>query len=163
FDPDKPGALRSLDEELEWHRRSPHGRYYRTKKKVDVDVSYTRTPLLPTDVHMLLVDARYSSHPSSETYPEWLRSELDNHRLEEPLQPEALAWRAELDQTSPLDFLRKAATKRPEDWRAWLMLAQLAGAAAEKETAYRMAVKLNPDSALAQSNLALFLASQGNP
>ncbi len=158
FNPDAPDALKSLDEALERHRRLGTGRYYRTK--ADADGSYSKAPILPADVHMLLIDARYSAGASNDASSGWLRSELHNVLLEEPLQPVALSWRAELDHTSPLEGLRRATTKSPADWRAWLLLGQ-AAVAKEKEAALQMAVNLNPDSVLALDQLAFFLATTG--
>jgi len=95
--------------------------------------------------------------------PEWLRPELQQLLLEEPLQPLAVAWRAELEQTSALALLRKATDKWPDNWQAWLFRGDAAQVTQEKGSAYQKAVNLKPDSALAQERMALFLAMNGNP
>jgi tetratricopeptide (TPR) repeat protein len=160
FNPDAPGALGSLDEALERHRRFGTARYYRTK--ADADTSYSKAPLSSADIHALLIDARYSASAPKDKSAEWLRSELHNVVLEEPLQPVAVSWRAELDHSSPLERLRKATRRWPEDWRAWLLLGQAADGA-EKEAALQTALKLNPDSVLALNQLAFYLATSGRP
>src|SRR5262249_38820134 len=117
----------------------------------------------PAEVHMLWLDARYSAEAVPRHSPDWLRSELHQLLLEEPLQPLAVAWRAELDQKPALELLRKATDKWPDNWRAWLLRGDAAEAPEEKGSAYQKAVKLNADSALAQERMALFLATRGTP
>lgn len=133
------------------------------KTKAEVDAAYSEEPLAPADVHLLLIEARLAARASNDEAEAWLRSELHDLILEEPLQPVALAWRAELGLDSPLAGLRKATERLPADWRGWLLLGQALDSDVEKAAAYRMAVKLKPDSALALQSLALFLATHGEP
>ncbi len=161
FNPDEPGALRALDDSLESHRSRPKAAYYRAQAQADE--RYTSEPMSPAEVHMLWLDARYSAQPVPRQNPDWLRSELHQLLLEEPLQPLAVAWRAELDQKPALALLRKATDKWPDNWQAWLFRGDAAEAPEEKGSAYQKAVKLNADSALAQERMALFLATNGNP
>jgi tetratricopeptide (TPR) repeat protein len=161
FNPDEPAALRALDDSLDRHRGRPKVAYYRAQ--ADADEGYTIEALSPTDVHMMWLDARYSAQSRRKDVPAWLPPELHELLLEEPLQPMALAWRAEFDQTPALELLRKATDKWPDDWRTWLFRGEAATAAEEKGTAYEMAVKLKPDSAFAQERMALFLATSGSP
>ncbi|HEX4803528.1 MAG TPA: hypothetical protein VFV14_08455 [Myxococcaceae bacterium] len=161
FNPNEPAALRSLDDSLENHRWWPKGGYYR--RQAEADERYTSEEISPAEVHMLWLDARYSAQPPSKDAPAWLRPELHQLLLEEPLQPLAAAWRAELDQTSALPVLRKATDKWPDNWQAWLLRGDAAQAPEEKGSAYQKAVKLNADSALAQERMALFLATSGSP
>ena len=161
FNPDEPGALRALDDSLESHRTRPKAAYYRAQAQADE--RYTSEEISPAEVHMLWLDARYSAQPPSKDAPAWLRPELHQLLLEEPLQPLASAWRAELDQTSALPVLRKATDKWPDNWQAWLLRGDAAQAPEEKGSAYQKAVKLNADSALAQERMALFLATSGRP
>jgi hypothetical protein len=161
FNPEEPAALRALDDSLETHRWRPKVAYYRVQAQADE--RYTSEPLSPADVHMLWLDARYSSQPAPRNTAAWLRDELHQLLLEEPLQPMALAWRAELDQTSALKLLRKATDKWPDNWQAWLLRGDAAEVPEEKGSAYQKAVKLNADSALAQEKMALFLATNGSP
>ncbi len=165
YNPDHPGALASLDAALDRHRSfGVVGRYYRLKDAAaETDSAYSEAALAPADVHLILIEAQVASQPSNGRARPWLLSELHDLILEEPLQPVALAWRAELGFDSPLDGLRKAVARFPGDWRAWLLLGQAVDAAAEKAAAFRMAVKLKPDSALALQSLALFLATHGEP
>jgi tetratricopeptide (TPR) repeat protein len=161
FNPEEPGALRALDVSLETHRWRPKVAYYRVA--AEADERYTSEPLSPTDVHMLLLDARYSTQPAPRDTPAWLRPELQQLLLEEPLQPMALAWRAELDQTSALRLLRKATDKWPDNWQAWLFRGEAAEVPEEKGSAYQKAVQLNAESVLAQERMARFLATNGSP
>src|SRR5262249_55580464 len=146
FNPEEPAALRALDDSLETHRLRPKVAYYRVQAQADE--RYTSEPLSPAEVHMLWLDAGYSSQPVPRNTPAWLRDELHQLLLEEPLQPMALAWRAELDQTSALKLLRKATDKWPDNWQAWLLRGDAAEVPEEKGSAYQKAVKLNADSAL---------------
>ena len=161
FNPNEPAALRALDDSLENHRWWPKGGYYR--KQAEADERYTSEEISSAEVHMLWLDARYSTQPVPSHNPDWLRSELHELLLEEPLQPLAVAWRAELDQTSALKLLRKATEKWPDNWQAWLFRGDAAEVPEEKGSAYQKAVKLNADSALAQEKMALFLATSGSP
>jgi len=161
FNPDEPGALQALDDSLESHRSRPKAAYYRTQAQADE--RYTSEEISPAEVHTLWLDARYSAQPVPRHNPDWLRSELHQLLLEEPLQPLAVAWRAELDQKPALELLRKATDKWPDNWQAWLLRGDAAEAPEEKGAAYQKAVKLNADSALAQERMALFLATKGNP
>ncbi len=161
FNPDEPAALRALDDSLENHRWRPKVAYYRVE--AEANESYTSEPLSPTDVHMLWLDARYSAQPGPRDTPTWLRPELHELLLEEPLQPMAVAWRAQLEQKPALELLRKATERWPNNWQAWLFRGDAAEVPEEKESAYQKAVKLNADSALAQERMALLLATNGSP
>jgi len=161
FNPDEPGALQALDDSLESHRSRPKAAYFRAQAQADE--RYTSEEISPAEVHMLWLDARYSAQPLPRQNPDWLRSELHQLLLEEPLQPLALAWRAELDQKPALALLRKATDKWPNNWQAWLLRGDAAEAPEEKGSAYQKALKLNADSALAQERMALFLATHGSP
>ena len=161
FDPTRRDGIRSLDNALYRHRRDPRGVYFR--RKAEAVARYTETPLSPSDVHLLLVDARYSVQPRKARSAPWLRPELIKVLQEDPHQAVALSWRAELDGTSALAPLRESVEKRPGDWRAWLLLGDAEEKPEQKHAAYQVAVKLNPDSALAQDHLALQLASSGQP
>jgi len=161
FNPNEPAALRALDDSLENHRWWPKGGYYR--RQAEADERYTSAPLSPVEVHTLWLDASYSAQTVPSHNLDWLRSELHQLLLEEPLQPLAVAWRAELDQKPALALLRKATDKWPDNWQAWLFRGDAAQAPEEKGSAYQKAVKLNADSALAQERMALFLATTGKP
>jgi tetratricopeptide (TPR) repeat protein len=161
FIPDSPKSLDSLDSALEEYRDRGFRQSIYYRPKVHAEFSYSQAPLRPSDVHMLLVDALFLTRPSNNESAAWLRAELHNVLLEEPGHPWAAAWWAELDGNSALPRLRKATERWPADWRAWFLLGRASGEAVEKETAYRTAVKLNPDSALPLRQLALLLATTG--
>jgi tetratricopeptide (TPR) repeat protein len=162
FDPAKPGHLEAADDALNDHRISLGGNYYRPTG--DGDARFESSSLLPADVHLLLVDGRYSvAPPSDNSAPDWLRSELLNIAFEDPSQPVAIDWRSRIDGNSALAALRRSVTQRPTDWRAWLLLGDALPSGEEKIAAYQKAVALNPDSDLAQRRLAFDLATTGNP
>jgi hypothetical protein len=98
FDPEREGAIRSLDKALRHYFRVGGGLYFRAN--TEANVSFQEAPLSATDVHALLIDAGYATRPPGEESRGWLRSELRNLLQEGPLQPVALAWRAELDHSS---------------------------------------------------------------
>jgi len=159
FDPQRPGGVASLDKALLRYELNLSGSIY-YRRKAEPDTRYTESALPPSDVHVLLLDARYSVQPQK---LHWLGPELTKLLEEEPLQAEGISWRADIDRTSPLLLLRKAVEKFPRDWRAWLMLGRAEEDGDRKLVAFQTAVKLNPDSALAHSELALLLASSEHP
>jgi Flp pilus assembly protein TadD len=62
--------------------------------------------------------------------------------------------------TSPLEALRQSAAARPGDALVWKMLAAVSDAA-EKETALRKAVQLDPESSRELNDLAWLLTKSG--
>jgi Flp pilus assembly protein TadD len=161
FDPAKPEALGKLDEALQRYGRSARYAFYTVGAQGEA--VFAEAPLPPADIHVLLLQTRRNSG-NEQVADARIRAELDEALREDPAQPVAIAWRAQLDQTSPLPALRKAITVRPRDWRAWLLLGQSLSEAtekAEKEAAYRKALELNPDSAAAQNALSWLLTKDG--
>jgi|GEM_PF-3024049 len=156
YDPKRPGAL---NRELLRYEMDTHGYVY-YRRSGEADIRYSESALQPSDVHMLLLDARYSAQPQK---VEWLGPELTKLLEEEPLQAVGVSWRAELDGRSPLPPLRKAVEKFPADWRAWFLLGRAEEDPDKKLVAYQTAVQLNQDSAWAQSGLASVLANGPNP
>ena len=159
FDPKRPGGAASLDKALLRYEMNLGGYIY-SRRKAEANTRYTESTLAPSDVHVLLLDARYSVQPQK---LDWLGPELTKLLEEEPLQVVGISWHADLDRTSPLLLLRKAIEKLPLDWRAWLMLGRAEEDGERKLVALQTAVKLNPDSALAHSELALLLARSEHP
>lgn len=156
LDPDNQAALAKLDGTLQEYRRS--GRYLSYRVSAESDGSFSDAgPLGSADVHMLMLDAGYHRNDKERL------SDVDEALVEDATQPTAIVQRAAADKSSPLAALRKSVWARPGDWRAWLLLGNAldAGAADEREAAYRKAVALNPDSAWAQDNLARHLLSRG--
>jgi Flp pilus assembly protein TadD len=160
LDPARPGALAELESAIARYRRDGRYGYYRVSAAFDA--TSTEASLRPADVHLLLLAAprRWRGERDAALF----RAELDEALREDPSQPLAIRWRAELDKSSPVVALRAAVAARPTDARAWLQLAAGLGDAgdpAEREAAYRKAVALDPDDARAQNGLAWLLASQG--
>jgi Flp pilus assembly protein TadD len=160
LDPSRPEAMSRMDDRLEAYRRD--GRYLSYRVEAQADAAFTREPLGPADVHMLLLDAR-AAWPEGKAREALYAAEVQEALGEDPSQPSAIQARARLAKSSPAAPLRQAIAARPGDWRAWLLLGDSLGdaEAAEKEAAYRKATSLNPDGALAQNNLAWLLAKAG--
>jgi tetratricopeptide (TPR) repeat protein len=158
LDPTNAAAAAKVDDALDRYKRLERYENYRIDAKVDA--SFDVGGNLPSaDVHMLMRDATGKRTWSKEEQLE----NVDEALAEDESQPLAIVLRAQLDKASPLARLRKAVTIRAGDWRAWYLLAGAIGedAKSEKEAAYRKAVALNPDSALAQNGLAWLLVKQG--
>jgi Tfp pilus assembly protein PilF len=159
LDPEKPEAMARLEDQLDRYRRD--GRYVFATVSASADTAHSRAPLGPADVHLLLLDAR-SAWPQGKEREELVRAELEEALREDPSQPRAIAWRAQLTGESPVPALQKAVAARPGDAGAWFALgAALGEDPAGREAAYRKAVALNPDHALAHNNLAWALARAG--
>ncbi|HEX9507669.1 MAG TPA: hypothetical protein VF947_04640 [Myxococcales bacterium] len=160
FDPAKPGAMDSLEGELDRYRRGGRYAFYNVAT-AEPDTAFTEAPLSSPDVHLLLLEGRMR-------WPEKQKSALVRAELEEALRedPEnslAIYRLSVLDGSSPLVALRKAATARPGDWRAWLSLGFAAARdSEEEEAAFRKAAELNSDSASAQRHFARVLANAGH-
>jgi Tfp pilus assembly protein PilF len=156
LDPANPAGLNKLDQVLYEYRKS--GRYasYRVSAQSEGNFS-DGGPLGSADVHMLMLDVGYRKNDKDRL------TDVDEALAEDAAQPMAIVARAAADKSSPVAALRKSVAARPGDWRAWLLLgASLdAGAADEKEAAYRKAVALNPDSSSANNDLAWHLLSHG--
>ncbi|HTP49806.1 MAG TPA: hypothetical protein VMK42_03825 [Anaeromyxobacteraceae bacterium] len=159
FDPEKPGASERLAKELRQYLQVPFHPY---PVSAWADGGFTASPLRPADVHLLLLGVRATR---DEKAPDPLvRAELAEALSEDPAQPEAVAWKAQLDGVPAVPELRKVVSARPGDWRGWLLLGEAIrgdGSAAEKEAASRTAVTLNPESARANHALAWQLVTTG--
>jgi tetratricopeptide (TPR) repeat protein len=168
FNPSREETWKKLDRALagDWSALqsnvpgyAPTLHAYRPTQPVDFDPSYAVAKLPPGQVHALLLDARHglTGEPSGEA----LHHELSRVLEEEPIDPQALAWSADLGITVPVARYRKSTARYPADWRAWLALAGASPDASEREAALRKAVALEPENALAQGRLARELATQG--
>jgi len=160
FDPQKPGALESLDKTLERYRGSPRYAFYRVKAEGDPAFSESKLP--SADVHLLLLDGRLRSSQPELREP-LQRAELEEALREDSSHPLAIARRAALDNSWALPELRNSVIARPKDAQAWLCLGRAlseVGNQSEAESAYRKAVALDADSAEAQNNLAALLVSK---
>jgi len=156
MDPADPAAVAKVDDALEQYRRFARYAAYSVESKADSSFE-EGGPIRSADVHMLMREVSRSWSVKEQV------ANLDEALSEDDSQPSAIVARARLDKALPLARLRKAVTVRAGDWRAWFLLATVLADDAndEKEAAYRKAVALNPDSALAQNGLAWLLATHG--
>lgn len=79
----------------------------------------------------------------------------------DPSEPQAIAEKARLDRVPLIPAL--TARARPDDGRAWYLLATEAKDTQERERSLRRALQYWPDGALAHAMLASLLASTGRP
>jgi len=157
LDPDKPDAIAKLDDAIEGYRRGHGGRFASYRVQAESDASFQDAgPISPADAHMVVQDAIRAWPVEKQV------ANLEEALREDESQPVALLARAMADKKPVLEPLRKAVTVRPGDWRAWFALAAALGDSADdqKEAAYRKAISLNPDAALAHNDFAWFLATR---
>jgi tetratricopeptide (TPR) repeat protein len=156
LDPSKPEGAKALADALERYVRA--GRFASYEVKATSDARFAVAPLAPAEVHMLLQQARIRRQDKADA-----AAEIDEALREDPLNPIA-AWFASNEPEQLRALLRKTTAARPDDWRAWNLLAgtfDAATDASEKEAALRKALALNPQSASVRNNLAWLLVGAG--
>ncbi len=175
-------AMKRLDDELEDYRR--HARYvpYRVDARA-ADTSFVEGPVSTADLHVLLLGipqygnawvdvASESAHRRRRT-----RAQVEEALREDPLQPLALALRVRAERRSieapdapatdailrerELAALRPVTAARPDDWRAWTLLADVERDVREQEAAYRKVLAVRPDDWSANNSLAWILVTSG--
>jgi tetratricopeptide (TPR) repeat protein len=151
FDPSNPEAMAKLDAELDRYRRG--GRFAFYKVQAEGDGRFSEAPISSSDLHLLLLGMRRSWPGELEKQKALRRAVLDEALAEDTASPSAQYALAKLFDKVDVNALRDAVKARPNDWRGWLALGEVAPAA-EKETALRKAVELNPLSAAACNALA---------
>lgn len=160
-DPARFHLLARLEDQLDRYRCE--GRYAFATVSASADGGYSRAPLGSARVHALLLDVR-RAWPEGKARDELVRAELEEALREDPGEPRAILWRARMAGESPLPALRRAVAAHPGDAGTWFALGTaLRGEADadERQAAYRKAVALDPDHALAHNNLAWSLAQAG--
>lgn len=166
LDPSDDAAMKRLDAALGAYRK--RGRF----ASYQVEAAWDRTledvgPVAPADVHMLLLGVRRDRGRSPTAWQALRTSSAEAALREDPHQPDALALLAEVQRRDATPALRAAAAARPDDWRTWLTLAGALRRASppapveEQEAAFRRALALNPDAALALDGLAGLLLEAG--
>lgn len=161
FDPGRPGALARLEAELAEYRSA--GAFASRPVTATAKVAVAERPLDATDVRWLLL-AMKASWPDAPTREATLRAEAQRALKLDPTHPVALAARAEVEGTSPVEPLRAAVAAHPRDWRAWLLLGAALNEPSQRRArieAYYKAVALNQDCPQALSGLAWALTNEG--
>ncbi len=164
LDPANDEAMSRLDADLGAYLKE--GKYASYRVEIGaVDAAFQDAPIPSQDLHMLLARARTAGRPGEDpASKEAARANLDEALREDPLQPEALAGRAAASGGSVAAALRPVTVARPDDARAWLLLAEALDATADakdQEAALRKAAALAPDSARASADLAAVLVASG--
>jgi tetratricopeptide (TPR) repeat protein len=108
-------GLAKLSEAIDDHRRN--GEFLPYVVHAQWNGSFSVVALASADVHMLLLDA--GGAPTRGVLRGQVRAALE----EDPTHPIAVLLEAAIDRVSPVPPLRAACATRPEDWRAWLLLA----------------------------------------
>jgi hypothetical protein len=158
FDPRTPGGLAKVDHELERYLRGGKFVAYEVKT-APVNAGFTRSALPPAEMHVLLLHSRRAWPANPRMVKELIRTEMQEALREDPLHPIARLAQANPEGAEAIAQLRWQVVKemRP-DWRALVLLGQSKIPLDEKQSAFRRAVELNPESALGLNGLAWNLA-----
>jgi len=162
IDAEDPAALRALDSALTSYAQ---GRMERQEREAFTPavVGYFEQEMATPEVHAIRLEIwQFGTGRSGAA----LRSEVDETLAEDPANPVALEYLANLDQVDPLPYARRAVSGHPNDPRAHIFLAtalQGPNHAAEREGAFRRAAELAPRNAAALHNLADELLAVGKP
>ncbi|HVP69561.1 MAG TPA: DUF1570 domain-containing protein [Anaeromyxobacteraceae bacterium] len=160
FDPDRPGALDVLDEELASYARSELPVQRRRGDPLPI-VAYFERPMAPPEVHAARLEIwQFGSEPN----PRGLRSEIEEALLEDPAHPVALEYLAAVEHADPLPYARRAVAGHPNDVRAQTFLAEALDGPIlvnEREAALRRAAQIAPRNVAALHNLAEALLANG--
>ena len=171
FDPATPGALEKLDDTLDQHRRRGDLTFY--KVEAHADASFTEAAVPPAEVHMLMLATRvrwnendpfYFGGPLIDSQQSFTSNEAAEALREDPANPVATYLAHGNGHKPSPDAMRKTTAAHPSDWRAFYLLARTLERDDQwpaKETALREAVRLNPDSAAANNQLAWSLVTHG--
>lgn len=153
------GRLRLLNNDLAQSQRS--GRGLRWEVKIPrIDRTFTAAAGSAAAVQMILLERRLTT--TNPLRSRQVRRETAEQALrEDPTNPEATAELAAVSGIPMLPALRAMAAARPDDGRAWYLLARAETDPGGREAALRRAVEHWPDGALAHAALALELASTG--
>lgn len=153
------GRLRLLNNDLAQSQRSGRGLRWEVKIPA-VDRSFTVAPGSDAAVQMILLERRLTI--VNPLRSRQVRRETAEQALRvDPTNPEATAELAAVAGAPLLPALRAVATARPDDGRAWYLLARAETDPGRRESALRRAVEHWPDGALANAALAVELASTG--
>lgn len=156
LDPANPEGAKALSDALERYLRG--GRFAAYEVKATFDPRFTVAPLAPAEVHVLMRQARWQRRDPAEE-----AAEIAEALREDPLNPVAASYAA-TDASGLRAALRKTVDARPDDWRAWLLLAgTLDGESqrSDREVALRKALALRPDNASVRNALAWLLVGSG--
>lgn len=158
FDPGRSEDMRALDRELERYRRA--ARFVAYRVKAPVDAGFEERPFPSSEVHLLLASVRQRWPRAKEEREAMLRWHTAEALGEDPANPVAAMGMMNLQSNATREGIRNAVQRAPGDWRGWLLLGAVAEGA-ERESALRKAVQLEPDNAMAQNELAWLLARSG--
>ena len=158
FDPRIPGSFAKVDHQLENYLRGGKFAAYAVKAP-PVNAGFTRSPLSPAEMHVLLLQSRRAWPANPRMVKELIRTQMQEALREDPLHPIARLEQANPEGPAAIAELRRQVVKemRP-DWRAFVLLGQSEIPLDEKQSAFRRAVELNPESARALNGLAWSLA-----
>ena len=167
FDPSDPEAMARLERRLDVYRRKGGFRAFPVSGG-DADAGSTAVDpgdrvLSSADVHVLVLDvgrslaggaAHGAGRPAADA-----AANLAQALREDPLHPVALAMRAAEEKSSAVEAIRASTSERPGDWRGWLLLGMALPREDRdgRESAFRRAIDLEPESGLAHLGLATVL------
>jgi tetratricopeptide (TPR) repeat protein len=160
FDPRTESGLAALDRALRLHADGDlEPRVRPGPVRATVPTLEQRMP--PAEVHALRL-ALWGIGPAKPASD--LHAEIEEALREDPGHPLVLEVKAEAEHLDPLPLSRAAVAAHPDDPRAWTFLGNVLSepsASAEREDAYRRALKLAPRNPGALHNLARELLAQG--
>jgi tetratricopeptide (TPR) repeat protein len=159
LDPANPEEMATLDRELFNYRKQ--GRFVMYKIDAKAEVKTSSQPLSPADVRLWLLRLRQQRSSNKQEETAFWRAQLEKARAEDPKNPEVLVLLASLDGAVKPETARAAAEGAPQDFRGWVKLSEVATDPAERETAARKSVALNPECARCNNQLAWVLVQSG--
>lgn len=160
WDPERPGRLEFLDDELDRWARA--GQFQPRPVPATGATALRESHLPPAEVHALRLLLWPGGATRAGDEEAW-RAEAGEALSEDPVHPVVLRLLADRDRLDPVPLARASTDGHPGDARAWTFLAGALppSAVAEREAALRRAAELAPDSASIQAELARVLLEAG--